>query len=516
VSFYHHLAVPATAANEAMVVKSVNSRTFIPTSPSGGTNGSASLYPFWGRFKRFMTNFLLAAALPLRRQPTWGPLQWYAVGLLVALGGLTTAVLNSGVSLGAPLWVLAILGLVALVAERQSVRMSPNMETSVSVLPILFAAVVYGPVMAIGVAACALLGEFGRPHTRWVIWTTSRALAGGVAGVAAMSVMGDGTSFSRVLPAVALATFAESVCNVTLMLLTAVLRGNVSREAAYMIGRLFVGTVPLYTPVIAALAYAYQALSPWTVLLFFIPALAAQRLLLLYQEQRKLAEDLAVANTRLEKASLSFATALVSALDARDRYTAGHSAAVAVYARDIASRLELSPQDQRTAHLAGLLHDIGKVGLPAGILEKSGPLTLEERRRMEEHSAIGERILAKVDGFADIARIVRHHHERVDGNGYPDGLSNYAIPLISRILCVADAYNAMTSGRPYRDAMASRVARMRLAQGVETQFDTTVVAAFEAILAGASETYRCGARADFTLEAQHHPVLGVGEVTQAA
>ena len=121
---------------------------------------------------------------------------------------------------------------------------------------------------------------------------------------------------------------------------------------------------------------------------------------------------------------------------------------------------------------------------------------------MEKHSEIGEGILTKVEDYAEIAKIVRHHHERWDGQGYPDGIAELNIPLISRIISVADAYNAMTSDRPYRDAMPSRVARMRLAQGVESQFDTTVVAAFEAILAGADEEYRTGRRADFSLADQ--------------
>ena len=116
---------------------------------------------------------------------------------------------------------------------------------------------------------------------------------------------------------------------------------------------------------------------------------------------------------------------------------------------------------------------------------------------MEEHSVIGERILAKVDDYSEIAKIVRHHHERIDGQGYPDGLFGDEIPLLSRIIAVADAYNAMTSDRPYRDAMPSQVARMRLAQAVESQFDTTVTAAFEAILAGSDEAYRSGTRFDF-------------------
>jgi HD-GYP domain-containing protein (c-di-GMP phosphodiesterase class II) len=157
---------------------------------------------------------------------------------------------------------------------------------------------------------------------------------------------------------------------------------------------------------------------------------------------------------------------------------------------------------QEKAHLCGLVHDIGKIGLPPGLLEKPGALTLEERRQMQEHSAIGERILAHVDEYSEIATIVRHHHERIDGQGYPDGLEGDDIPLVSRIIAVADAYNAMTSDRPYRDAMPSRVARMRLAQAVGSQFDTSVVAAFEAILAGEGEDYRLARRADFLAFAQ--------------
>jgi HD-GYP domain-containing protein (c-di-GMP phosphodiesterase class II) len=129
-------------------------------------------------------------------------------------------------------------------------------------------------------------------------------------------------------------------------------------------------------------------------------------------------------------------------------------------------------------------------------------MSLEERRLMETHSAIGERILANVEDYAEIAAVVRHHHERWDGQGYPDRLAGTEIPVISRIIAVADAYNAMTSDRPYRDAMPSRVARLRLAQAADSQFDTAVVAAFEAILAGAPEEYRLARRDDFKFEIQ--------------
>src|SRR5919197_912017 len=125
---------------------------------------------------------------------------------------------------------------------------------------------------------------------------------------------------------------------------------------------------------------------------------------------------------------------------------------------------------------------------------------------MEIHAEIGERILAKVEDYEEVARVVRHHHERVDSAGYPDRLTGGEIPLLSKIIAVADAYNAMTSDRPYREAMPSQVARLRMAQAVETQFDTTVVAAFEALLAGASESYRAGSQSafDFLIERNHH------------
>jgi putative nucleotidyltransferase with HDIG domain len=253
-------------------------------------------------------------------------------------------------------------------------------------------------------------------------------------------------------------------------------------------------------------------ISPWSVALFAAPAFAAQRLLLLYRQERQATQALAKANDSLERANLSFATALVATLDARDRYTAGHSTAVAMYARDIATRMGLSDEQQELVHLCGLVHDVGKIGLPAGLLEKPGALSLDERRQMEQHSVIGERILSNVENYEEIASVVRHHHERVDGNGYPDRLVGDEIPLLARIISVADAYNAMTSDRPYRDAMPSRVARLRLAQAVESQFDTSVVAAFEAILAAATEDYRMGRGVGFTLK----PETPLEEVSSAA
>ena len=434
----------------------------------------------------------------------------YGIGLVSAATVLAVGLLAAGFGLHAPYWELGLLAGFALWAEQHHVRITPNAEMTVSVLPVLFAAVVFGPLDAMIVGAVGLLGDLGTPHLRWAIWTAMRALAGGLAGVAAALVLSEGKAFGVLVAAVALAAVVEASCDAFLGAATVSLRGSGSARGFLISMRpIMTATVPLYTPLIALLAYAYQELAMWSVLFFFGPVFAAQRFYRLYQEERAAARQ-------LERANLSFAAALVAALDARDRYTAGHSAAVAVYARDIAERIGLTPAEQQLAHLAGLVHDVGKVGLPPGLLEKPGPLTLDERRIMEEHSSIGERILCNVEGYSEIARIVRHHHERVDGNGYPDGLQNKDIPLISKIIGVADAYDAMTSGRPYRDAMPSRVARLRLAQAVGSQFDTTIVAAFEAILAEAGETYLSGARADFAVEAQRQPLFTPGVVTSAA
>jgi uncharacterized membrane protein len=423
---------------------------------------------------------------------TWrdGALIAYTFGLALALAGLgVSVVLFAGPLPDGPLWPLAVLALSALIAERQSVRLTPRGEASVAFLPIVLAVVIYGPAAAIYVAIASLVLEFREPYARWFLWTSSRSIAAGCAGLVALHVAGEGElSFGRLMATVAAATVAQQGTDFLLGSVLARLRGSSFQEIGRIASAALV-TVPLYMPITALLVYTYLELSPWSVALFLFPAFAAQKLFLLYREQRATAEELANSVLRQEKAHLSFASALVATLDARDRYTAGHSASVATYARDIASRLGLSEERQQLAHLCGLVLDVGKIGLPPGLLEKPGPLTLEERRQMEEHPAIGERILAKVDNYAEIAKIVRHHHERADGAGYPDGLAKDDIPLISRILAVADAYDAMTSDRPYRDAMSSDVARLRLAQGVGTQFDTGVVAAFEAILAGAPADY---------------------------
>jgi putative nucleotidyltransferase with HDIG domain len=434
-------------------------------------------------------------------------LEAWVVTLVAGAIALCSGLVSLGYGIHQPAAV-AILAALALGADYGSIRLSPSVEVTIASLVCVFAAVVLGPISGAVVAAVGLLRDLPRrdterPVLRWATWTSKRVIATVAAGLAATAVMGSTSrDFLVLFGAVAAAFLVETVVGEALACVAPAIRQTSTAQAtlrAVLPSDLI--SVPLHVPMVAVLAYVYATISPWSVALFAVPAMAAQRLLLLYRQQRETADALGRANAQLARANLSFASGLVATLDARDRYTAGHSTAVAIYARDIATRMGLSSREQELVHLCGLVHDVGKIGLAAGLLEKPGPLTLEERREMERHPGIGEEILRKVDGYGEIASVVRHHHERIDGTGYPDGLADEEIPLLARIIAVADSYNAMTSDRPYRDAMPSRVARLRLAQAVESQFDTGVVAAFEAILAGASEDYRLARESEFRLHA---------------
>jgi putative nucleotidyltransferase with HDIG domain len=435
------------------------------------------------------------------------PVSLYLAAVVCSAAGAVISLVLLGVGIDNWLGVVA-LAFAAAISERRRIKLKAGLDISISLLPATFAAVLYGPLAGTLVFGASVLGLSSMPWAGRLAYLSSRALTGAAAGGAVLlvvSIMSGGAG--EIVGAATAAALVAEVLDAVFASITFRLRrlGAFMESLGELIPVVF-ASVPLYSAAVALLVLAYRDISAWTLPLFFVPALAAQRWFLMYQEQRRLAEDLRIANEQLEAANLSFAKGLIATLDARDRYTAGHSAAVAIYARDIARRMGMDQHAQELAHLCGLVHDIGKIGLPAGLLEKPGALTLDERREMQRHSEIGERILANVDTYAEIAAVVRHHHERVDGQGYPDSLSEPEIPVLSRIIAVADAYNAMTSDRPYRDAMPSRVARLRLAQAVESQFDTAVVAAFEAILAGADENYRRAKGQEFYLAGPDSPM----------
>ena len=174
---------------------------------------------------------------------------------------------------------------------------------------------------------------------------------------------------------------------------------------------------------------------------------------------------------RLSNMSMEIVKALSDAVDAKDTYTRGHSARVAEYAREISRRAGCTEEEQQNVYMMGLLHDVGKIGIPDSIINKPGRLTDEEFETIKKHPVAGWQILKNISDFPELAIGAKWHHERYDGKGYPDGLAGEKIPVQARMIAVADTYDAMTSNRSYRKALAQEVVRAELARGRGTQFD---------------------------------------------
>ena len=213
----------------------------------------------------------------------------------------------------------------------------------------------------------------------------------------------------------------------------------------------------------------------------FIPTLILRRIertlelkALQHHMQQEIDRQTAIAQERLASTQRLFqemVETLADTIDAKDKYTHGHSHRVADYAREIARRLGKSEEYQRAVYYMAQLHDIGKIGIPSSLINKSTKLTDEEYTAMCQHTNIGSDILAHVKEMPELLTAARSHHERYDGTGYPDGLAGTAIPEKVRIIAVADAYDAMTSKRSYRDALSQDVVRQEMLEARGTQLD---------------------------------------------
>ena len=186
-----------------------------------------------------------------------------------------------------------------------------------------------------------------------------------------------------------------------------------------------------------------------------------------------------------------FIESFVEILETKDTYTRGHSTRVAHYAILIAEKMKLSDREIELCHFAGHLHDIGKIGVPDSILTKKSKLSSIEYEQIKKHSEFGYNILNKVSSLVEMAEIVRAHHERWDGKGYPDGLSGEKIPLISRILAVADSFDAMISKRSNKQALSINEALSEANRCVNTQFDPLVVYSLIKIIENGSLKLNC-------------------------
>jgi diguanylate cyclase (GGDEF)-like protein len=210
----------------------------------------------------------------------------------------------------------------------------------------------------------------------------------------------------------------------------------------------------------------------------FEPDGRRMRLLAGIAHQAKLAIQNASSFQSLEETFLSTVEALANALEANDEYTSSHARWITDMALEVGRELNLDLKTLKRLELGALFHDIGKIGIPASILAKPGPLTPEERAVIETHPALGEKILAPISRLEDVRPIVRHAHERWDGAGYPDGKVADEIPIESRVILVCDAFHAMTTDRPYRSRLSVEEAFRRLQESAGSQFDPEVVKVF--------------------------------------
>jgi len=218
----------------------------------------------------------------------------------------------------------------------------------------------------------------------------------------------------------------------------------------------------------AAVAYGF---------LYLLVARAQREIAASRERVDHLNKRLATSLTDMERHFIGTLQAFNAAVDAKDRYTARHSLNVADFACALGSRLGMN-DEIRSIERAGLLHDVGKIGVAEAVLQKPGNLTAEEYQAVQDHSRIGATMIETVPFLRDIVPAVRAHHEWWDGTGYPDGIAGEAIPKLARVLSVADAFDAMTTTRPYRDAVSIEQAREELVRARGTQFDPLAVDAF--------------------------------------
>lgn len=208
----------------------------------------------------------------------------------------------------------------------------------------------------------------------------------------------------------------------------------------------------------------------------FVPevlTLRVRHIIDLIRLQRNLSQEVEKKTEENEKLFMHVVHSLADAIDAKDTYTNGHSGRVAKYSKEIARRYGYSEKAQGDIYMMGLLHDVGKIGVPDAVINKPAKLTDEEFAMIKNHPAMGSRILKNIKEMPALATGARWHHEKYGGGGYPDGLSGNDIPEEARIIAVADAYDAMSSRRSYRDVLPQQVVREEILQGKGTQFDPT-------------------------------------------
>jgi len=396
-----------------------------------------------------------------------------------AITGLTIALfiyLVSSLSLTADMWlILTFFIVLSTVTEFMPVDLPVGGRVTIG-FPIDYVVIlVYGPALAMLITALgALIGETIERKRPWykVIFNTSQyALSAGIAGMVYQGlggVVGASNLSNYIIPA-AICAVVYYLINSNLFMIVISLAEEVSILSVWKNRiRGAIATYIALAPIGFIMALVYTSIGIWGIILFFFPLILARRSFELY--------------TKMRKVYLDTIRALAAAIDAKDPYTKGHSERVAKIAVVLATELNLSDREIENIEYTALLHDIGKIGIDDRILGKSSKLSNEEFKKIKEHPIVGAKIIEPVDFLKNSYEVIYHHHERYDGDGYPDGLKEKDIPLCARIITVADAYDAMGSDRPYRKKLNKDKIMQELKDQSGKQFDSEIVKALISII----------------------------------
>jgi hypothetical protein len=394
--------------------------------------------------------------------------RWLLPYVVVVVAAGATTILATLPGLPQHRWAALVLFiLVAAVAEFWTVPATAEGGVSLCFVITYAAAILFGPCFG-ALTACAGGLVYGAVRHKDAMKTSFNAgqlaVAGGMTGLA-FNALRSSPHLSLTSNALAFAGAA-----VVFIILTSAL----ASAAIALCGRPFVhqwllalregGVFYLAMAPLGALAASSYEQSPWTLLYFPLLVWIIYKGFSLFAHLRNDTDKALVV--------------LANTIDQRDTYTYQHSVRVAGYVSHIVARLDLPADDVDLILSAARVHDLGKIAIDNRILFKEGPLTDEERQEVNRHPGAGAELAGQFSMYGEGADIIRHHHERWDGSGYPDGLAGESIPLGARIIAVADVYDAMTSDRPYRRALSHEVALSELIRGSGTQFDARMVEAF--------------------------------------
>ena len=353
-------------------------------------------------------------------------------------------------------------------AENWDVPLSSNSRMSLSFTVHLSAGLLFGPTAAAGVAAVGIVVTDGLIHRSgpvYVAFNVAQMASATMLASMVYCVLGGSAhvDLRQDALAIAAASLAYLLVNNTLVSAALALTGHSFVEEWVESSRDILLPYISMGPLGALVAYTYVS-TPWAIA-YFVPLI-----LVIYNGFRLYIS--------LQHETDHALVALADSIDKRDQYTYQHSMRVARLSGELAEAMQLTPRDTELLVAAARVHDLGKIATDNRVLFKRSSLTTDERHLIQAHPADGGELAGRFSMFREGRRFIRHHHERWDGKGYPDGLAGKDIPLGARIIAVADSYDAMTSDRPYRKALPHEVALIELQRGAGTQFDPVVVEAF--------------------------------------